>query len=285
VVNYWAAITLGPLVLILAIAANTGPHLAATRAVLNKLPFVGELFFYLLPFLILSGAFTLFYELMPNTRVHWRAALAGGVVGGSLWQLNNLFNIIYVSKVVSYTNIYGSLGVVPVFLVGMYFSWLILLFGAQVAYAYQNRRAYVQEKQAETVNQRGREFVALRLMTAVAQRFQSGDKPPTCSELAEALGVPSRLAGQILMSLVQAKLLLEVAGPEIAFAPARTLDHINAQEILLALRAGQGQEPATRDDGLKAVVRGEFEHIQQTERSAAEAVTLQRLLEQAAKQA
>ena len=47
---------------------------------------------------------------------------------------------------------------------GLYLSWLILLFGAQVAYAFQNRRAYVQEKQAESVNQRGREFVAFRLI-------------------------------------------------------------------------------------------------------------------------
>lgn len=283
VVNYWAAISLGPLALILAIAVSTGPHLAATRAVLNRMPFVGEMFFYFLPFLILSGAFTLFYALMPNTRVHWRAALVGGVVGGCLWQLNNLFSIIYVSRVVAYSKIYGSLGVVPVFLLGMYFSWLILLFGAQVAYAFQNRRAYVQEKQAETVHQRGREFVALRLMTAIAQRFQAGSQPATASALAEALAVPTRLVSQIVASLVQAQLLVEVAGAEVAYAPARPLDHITAQEILQALRAGQGQEPATREDGLKPVVRGEFERILQAERAAAETVTLQHLLEQAAR--
>ena len=62
--------------------------------------------------------------------------------------------------------------VLPLFLVGMYFSWLIMLFGAQVTYAFQNRESYLQQKLAENVNQRGREFVALRLMTCIGQRFQ-----------------------------------------------------------------------------------------------------------------
>ena len=110
---------------------------------------------------------TLIYRLMPATKVLWSAALVGGAVGGTLPQLNNLFSVIYVSRVLTYSKIYGSLGAVPIFLVGLYFSWIIILFGAQVAYAFQNRTAYVQEKQAETINQRGREFVALR-MTRVA---------------------------------------------------------------------------------------------------------------------
>ncbi|MBI2925046.1 MAG: YihY family inner membrane protein [Verrucomicrobia bacterium] len=279
VVNYWAAITLGPLVLILAIAVSTGPHLTATRAVLGRLPFVGELFFYFLPFLILSAGFTLFYQLMPNTRVHWRAALVGGVVGGCLWQLNNLFNIIYVSSVVKYVDIYGSLGVVPVFLIGMYFSWLIVLFGAQVAYAFQNRRAYVQEKLAESVSQRDREFVALRVMSTVARRFQMGAKPPTGSELAEALGVPTRLVSQVVQALIPAGLVVEVAGAETGYAPARPLAEITAQDIFHALRTGHGQALATRDDPERLVAQSAFDNIQQVERSAASAVTLQALVE------
>src|SRR5256885_10085176 len=51
-------------------------------------PLVGALAFQLLPFVVLCLAFGLFYQLMPNTRVQWQAALVGGIVGGSLWQLN-----------------------------------------------------------------------------------------------------------------------------------------------------------------------------------------------------
>ncbi len=79
--------------------------------------------------------------------------MIGGIVAGSLWHLNNVFGFLYVSRVVSNSKIYGSLGLVPVFMAGLYFSWLILLFGAQVAYAFQNRKSYLQEKLVENVNQ------------------------------------------------------------------------------------------------------------------------------------
>ena len=74
------------------------------------------------------------------------------------------------------SKIYGSLGLVPVFMIGLYFSWLILLFGAQVAYAFQNRATYLEEKQVENINQRGREFVAFRLMTLIGRRFLPGER-------------------------------------------------------------------------------------------------------------
>src|SRR5207244_10332494 len=112
---------------------------------------------------------------VPNTRVRFSAALVGGIVGGTAWYVNNMFGFLYVSRVVSNSRIYGSLGLVPVFMAGLYFSWLILLFGAQVAYAFQNRALYLQEKQIENINQRGREFVALRLMTSVGLRFERGE--------------------------------------------------------------------------------------------------------------
>lgn len=235
---------------------------------------VGSFGFYLLPFVVLSLAFGGFYQLMPNTRVQPAAALVGGIVGGSLWLLNNKLSVLYVSKVASYGQIYGSLGLIPLFLVGMYFSWLILLFGAQVAYAYQNRQSYLQEKQAEGVNQAGREFVALRVMTFIAQQFQIGARPPGVNELSSALGVPTRLVSQVLPPLLHTKLLVEVLDRETRYAPARPLDHITAYDILAALRSGQGMELETRDDAHRARLRQHFCTINTAEREAASAMTL-----------
>src|SRR5262249_42048607 len=76
------------------------------------------------PFVVLIVFLALFYRLMPAAKVRWDAALIGGVVGGCLLQFNNLFNVIYLSKVVSYSKIYGSLGALPIFLIGLYFSWI-----------------------------------------------------------------------------------------------------------------------------------------------------------------
>jgi membrane protein len=183
--------------------------------------------------------------------------------------------------VVTNSKIYGGLAMVPVFMVGLYFDWLILLFGAQVSYAYQNRAAYLQEKQMEHISQRGREFIALRLMECIGQRFQHGEAPATILEIADGLAVPTRLVQRIMQTLMAASLVVEVAGKETAYTPARPLEAITCHDILLALRAGNGQELATRDGPARAEVVGEFERILEAERKAASSVSVLALVNRA----
>jgi membrane protein len=205
----------------------------------------------------------------------------GGFVGGLLFHLNNAVSVLYVSRVVSNSKIYGSLGLVPVFMIGLYFAWLLLLLGAQVAYAFQNRGTYLEEKQVENINQRGREFIALRIMTLVGLRYVRGELPPSVAEMAEELCVPSRLIGQLTQTLGSARLIAEVAGPETAYLPARPIESITCHDVLLALRACQGRELATRDEPVRSEVFGEFERIQEAERQAASSVTMQALVNRA----
>ena len=281
VVLYWTTITLGPLAIVAALGLTGGSHLQTTRNLVAQMPFIGDLIFQLLPLVVLWLTFTLVYQLVPNTRVRFAAAFVGGVVGGSLWHLNNIFGFLYVSRVVSNSKIYGSLGLVPVFMIGLYFSWLILLFGAQVAYAFQNRAAYLQDKLAENVNQRGREFVALRLMTCIGQRFQRGLPPVTIQGISAELGIPSRLAQQVLHTLLAARLVTEIAGAESAYAPARPLDSMNAHHILHAMRTGGGQELPSQNEPVRAEVYGEFARIEEAERQAAASVTMLALVNRA----
>lgn len=236
---------------------------------------------FVLPFVVLSVFLMLFYKLMPATRVLWRAAAVGGLVGGGLLQLNNLFNVVYISKVTSYSKIYGGLGAVPIFLVGLYFSWIIILLGAQVAYAFQNRRAYVQERETENVHQRGREFAGLRIMAYVAQSFYLGQTPPSRMRMCSALGIPSQLGAQVLSCLAATKLLLEVVGEETGYSPGRPIDKISIDDILAALRA-QGTDLSTSDDPTRAILIAEFERIRGAEMQAAGAVSLQTIVQRMA---
>jgi membrane protein len=285
IVLYWAAISLGPIMLITALALTSGPHFKKLQDFVEHLPWGGFMVkagLVVLPFAILTVAFSLFYYLMPNTKVQWRAALVGGLLGGCLWQLNNEISVLYVSRVVSNSRIYGSLGMVPVFMIGLYFSWMILLFGAQVAYAYQNRGTYFQERRTGTVNHRSREFVALRFMAAIGLRFRQGEKPPKLNELATSVGVPSRLAGQVLGSLAAARLLTEVVASEPSYQVARPLEAITADDILQALRDGEGRALATRAEPSRETVREEFERIAAAERQTASAITLRQLVDRLA---
>jgi membrane protein len=284
IVLYWTTITLGPLLIVGALGLAGGPHLQSTKNLVSQMPLIGGFVFKILPPMVICLAFTLVYIMVPNTRVRPGAAFIGGIVGGSLWHLNNAVGFLYVSRVVNNSKIYGSLGLLPVFMVGLYISWLILLFGAQVAYAWQNRQSYLQDKFVETVNQRGREFIALRLITLIGMRFQQGEAPASLQQISSSLGIPTRLVQQVLQPLLTARLVTELAGTEPAYLPARPLEAITAHHVLRAVRAGSGQELVTRDEAGRAEVLGEFAKIEEAERAAASSVTLLALVNRTRKQ-
>jgi len=274
VVLYWTAITLGPLLLLTAVSLAGGSQVHAVKDYFQQAPELGNIILKLLPLVVLWFTFALIYQIVPNTKVQFSAALTGGVIAGTLWHVNNVFGFIYVARVIQNSEIYGKIGLIPVFMLGLYFSWAILLFGAQVAYAYQNRAAYLQDRLAENVNQRGREFVALRIMTMLGQRFQDGQKPASVIQLATELGVPSRLTQQILRTLANAHLVTEVGGVEAGYVPARPLESINAHHILIALRTGSGRDLPLTEAPALAEIYGEFARIEEAERNTAEKISL-----------
>lgn len=276
IVNYWAVITLGPLLLVVLIGLSSAHQVTSVKEFVTGVPLVSFLL-KVLTFLIPSIGFTVFYKLIPNTKVEWSAALFGGVVGGVLWQLNNIFNVAYVSNVVTYSKIYGSLAVLPVFLIGLYFSWAILLFGAQVGYVFQNREIYLDARRSENVNQRGREFVAFRLMVLVATRFASGGAVSSI-ELSRELDVPTQLVANLLGQLHDAGLVQAVDGPGGKFVPGRPLAQINLALIEDALRSGNGKEIETREDNMRDAIRAERDRIEAAERAVAASITLEELV-------
>jgi membrane protein len=282
-IQYWAAITLGPLILVFATTFAVGSQFEAFQDKLFALEGPGMASFIrlllgagatILPLVLVSVAFALLYQLMPATAVDWRAAAVGGFIGGLLWWLNGQMSVVFASKVVTASRIYGSLGILPVFLLGLYLSWLILLFGCQVSYAYQNRRAYLQDKQAEVMSPSGREFVALGMMTLIGQSFQAGQPPPTLSRLADELGVSSRLLFQVIQGLKSARLVSESAGPDPGYLPARPLDQITCADVLRVLRDEQGDTPKPREGTGRDSVEEVYGSIRAAGRAAAESHTL-----------
>lgn len=280
VILYWAAITLGPVVLLVATTSGYLNALAGNGSgLLQKIPGAALLQAQLLPVLVVSMALGLLYKVMPNTRVQWPAAIMGGLVAGFLWWLNNRLGVFYNTRVITYSKIYGSLGAVPLFLLGLYFTWMIVLFGSQVGYVFQNRHAYLQERMAERVHHQAREFVALRFMAEIGRSFDRGLVSPSSEHLATSLAVPARLASQILHALAHANLVVETAGAEPGFKPARPLGKITVADILAALRTGQGSSLPTAADPTRPVVAAEFDAVRAAEATHAGRVTLADLVQ------
>jgi len=271
---YWTTITLGPLLLVTALGLTGSLHWQQTRGLIESSPILAPILAHVLPIAITSFALAMFYKLTPNTKVEFRAALLGGFFAGAAWHFYNQLGFLLAARAVSASKFYGSLALVVLLMGGLYIVWLILLFGAQIAYAYQNRAAYLQDRLADNINQRGREFVALRIMTSLGQRFQNGQRPATVPQLSAELGLPSRLTQSVLRTLAATRLVTEVTGTEAAFAPARPLDAINAYDILIAMRTGTGQELPLNEEPVLAEIYGEFARIEQAERNAASGISL-----------
>ena len=217
---------------------------------------------------------------MPNTKVDFSAALVGGTLAGTAWHAYNLLGFLLASRAVNASKIYGGLALIPLLMGGLYVVWLTVLFGAQVAYAFQNRTAYLQDRLTENINQRGREFIALRVITSISRRFRNAEPPPTISDMAGELAIPSRLIQQVLRPLLIGRLVTEVHPVNgVAYAPARPLEDITAHDVLTAMRSMNGRDALPHNEPAQSGLLGEYARIQEAERAAASSVSIKALVQ------
>jgi membrane protein len=172
------------------------------------------------------------YVLMPNTKVSAHAALGGAIVAFPAWLVARWAFSLYVTKVVGANPLYGSLGLVPLFLLWLNISWLLLLFGAELAHTAANvGKLSLAEQQAERTFLGPWELLAAAV--AVAERFACGAGASEVSQVADRLNVSPAAAGVLLDRLAECQVLCRVDRPdEPAYMPARSPDKIEVADFL-----------------------------------------------------
>jgi membrane protein len=125
---YWAVITLGPVL----VGASLSATYLAVRASLGalSLDIAADSLLGVLPFVFTWGALVLLFGVVPARPVEWRHALAGGLLAAIGFEIAKRAFAVYLSRVPTYTLIYGAFATIPIFLVWLYLSWLIVLTGA-----------------------------------------------------------------------------------------------------------------------------------------------------------
>lgn len=125
---YWALMTLAPLLLGVSITI-TSYIFAATSDVVGTIP--GSKTLYTMTSIsLIALAFSLLYVVVPNRPIEWRDAAWGGLVAGILFEIAKRIFASFVIHLPSYTVVYGAVALFPIFLLWIYTSWLITLFGA-----------------------------------------------------------------------------------------------------------------------------------------------------------
>ena len=133
VLIYWAALTLGPLVLAASLALTTSMASAASRGIGDTLPGSARLLFDAIEFLVLAGGMAALYRYVPNTQVQWRHAWAGGVFVSVGMEVAKKALSLYLASVPTYSVLYGTFATLPILLLWIYVAWVIVLLGAVVA--------------------------------------------------------------------------------------------------------------------------------------------------------
>ena len=129
---YWAMVTLGPILMGASLSLST--YLLSTQIIQGSEweAQTRSLGLRLLPFLIEVLAFLLLYSTMPNKHVSWRAAAWGALVAALLFELSKRLFSLFILNFNNYEVIYGALATIPIFLIWIYLSWLVTLFGAEI---------------------------------------------------------------------------------------------------------------------------------------------------------
>ena len=195
----------------------------------------------LMPYLLVIIAFIFVYLFIPNTRVRIAPAIVGGAVGGIAWQSAGWAFAMFVATSNKYAAIYSGFAILVLFMIWLYVSWLVLLFGASVAFYVQHPEYLYARGGEPRLSNRMRERTALAAAALVAQRFAVGEPMPSSAELTRLLGVPSHVLFTVLEALERSNVLVRDGDDPPRYLPARDPAAIRLAEVLQTVRAA-GEE-------------------------------------------
>ena len=145
IADYLALLVLMPISINIGIAAGTilkNDTLLSKFSIILPFTWMQALILKLIPVLFLALTLYVIYLFFPNTKVKTIPAMVGALFAGFFWfQVQNLYISMQVG-VAKYNAIYGSFATLPLFLVWIYFGWIFILAGAQIAYAYQHKDSF-----------------------------------------------------------------------------------------------------------------------------------------------
>lgn len=139
---YWAILSLAPILMGLSIAASS--YLFSLPFISSEAHISSSSFLTHAPFILSFFSFTFLYMVVPNCKVRFLHAVIGALVTAILFDIAKLGFTWYLTTYHTYELLYGAFAIVPIFFLWVYWVWLIVLLGAEIAYAlsthYHRRR-------------------------------------------------------------------------------------------------------------------------------------------------
>jgi len=194
-------------------------------------------FLKILTFCTIWLLFFFLYVFIPNKKVEFRAALIGAVVAGAVYQLGQMIYINFQVGVSHYNAIYGSFAALPLFLIWLQASWILLLLGAEISFAWENCGSMDQKDgEYEKMSIRTRKILSLRIVLLCVQRFARGLPAFSDRDIEVDLDIPLGVVRMLLGDLLDCNILSEVnTRSGSGFQPARDIDSLTVMTVVEAL--------------------------------------------------
>lgn len=271
IINYWALLTLGPLLL------GTGIYVSTKYATLGRiqktiLTHSGPVVF---SYIVATVTFFLLYFVLPNTKVKAKTAIWGAAVAALGWSVAKWGFGIYVTKFIPYSQVYGVLGLIPLGVFWIFVTWWIVLFGLQLTFTTQHLKS-LDAAEIAAAKKTGEYFIAnditaINIVREIAAGFEA-DKAPVEGELiCGKLNIPAEFGDKILDHLVNSGLIAKTSEPKVGFIPAKDPANIKLSDISAAVaEVGFAQSTTEQPESL--------EQIAQSQRNALAQYNLKQIL-------
>ena len=245
-VVFYAAATIGPL--LVGTSLFQASQLGLTDGAIGSLT----------SFVIVFVTLFLANYFLPSCPVRARSAALGAVTTAVLFELSRVLFDVYVTNFAldKFSGIYGAMAILPIWLLWIYYSWLTLLLGVEVAHATQNIHVLQRVDRRGTSSMendlihRVNAVVAARVMVAIAEAYIRGEKMLSRRALEERFDVSDDVVDRITTRLKEQDLVIEVYGDRHGYMPARPPSEIALGEVLNAFR-GDDVIVSSRDGGSK----------------------------------
>lgn len=281
---YWSILTLGPMMIALSVYMATGFAAKAhdMAGIGGVVAFLGRFAGFLVTWLL----FLLLYKFMPNAAVRLRPALIGALAAAVLWKLAQWGFGFYVRHTVggatSYTQLYGSIGLLPLSLLWLYLTWIITLFGLEIAYTLQTVRRYQLQQDEAALEKRvvGDPLWLIPMMTMIGEAFVRS-KTVDRQTLSDDLQLPVRIIDVMTGKLIEQGLLHRVQRSDdrdAGLSLARGPDQIRVSQLLEIGRSFSA--PNTTRHGARQAA-GMLANLHEAQHAAAADATLATLLDRA----
>lgn len=199
VLVYWAAMTLGPLLLGISLSI-TSYAISASRGVVGVMPGGVQLLLDVLQFFLVAAGMAAMYHYVPNTQVRWGHAWAGGLFVSAGLELAKNLLALYLGKVPTYSVMYGAFATVPILLIWIYMLWVIVLLGAVIAAYLPSLLSGVQRR----ARSHGWQFqLALESLQQLDRARASDAKGLTMQQLSQLLRVDALQLEPVLETLCE----------------------------------------------------------------------------------